>query len=1077
MNLTPTKLILIPFLISGAFLNVLYGQNLIRENETAMQHSEISSYIYLIAGILFLLFASFIIIFIIRKHFLKVTSKLNILNQELTESILKTQLAIKTSNLIQWSYDCSTRFFTTLNEPLLEGKNPFTFQDYLSIVHPDDLEGVMPIFHLMHDRIDRDYSFDVRVKNPQDGGWLYVSVNGTPIKDKKGKVVKYTGFRRDNTSVIQLTEQLKERNMHIGMALQTGYIIPAIMDTKTDMVTISSLQRNGQEGDIDSYSITFENLMRNIHPNDREKMVKMFEEIKNGAMEKGHEEVRYNISGDSYDNFDVNYTGINYDITGKPHKIVGYFQNITKRKQAEIQVIKQKEFMSNILDLLPIPIHIKDMETGGKYVYWNRESEKMFGEGLFKYTEDIILPESVSEVLAIDKQVYDTELPYVGQESIHAINGKQYETIVHKNVIYNGDRKLLLVARWDIGYQNELYRKSKILSISMNTLNAYTWYCDLRDGVLRFGEGLEQTGASPTEMNSMYKFAQKIHPAHRENFLNFMDHFCKQDSGDFSIEYEIDLADKGNYEWWECRGVIEVERKENTTYKYIYGMDINIHNLKKSEQAILKTKMELDSLNKQNELILNNTNSGLVFLDNDYVVQWENLTTFLPGNHLTRNYKKGNVCYRAVKGLDGPCSECVVEKSRRRGERELKEMRIDNGTLELTATPVFNKENESIGTVLKIVDITEKKKINQELEDAKDKAEAANLLMLNIFDRLPCMLFIKDVSDNFRYIIANNYFCNMLGKSNDQVVGQTDFDLFEKEEAEKFRSDDTIAVREISPYIFEEETCWQGKHTVWQTTKALIEAINGHQLMIALSLDLTEKIDAYNELQEAKERAEQSNKLKSAFLANMSHEIRTPLNAIVGFSSLMTIAESAEEKAEYSNIINTNNELLLRLIGDILDLSKIEAGMLEFKYEQFDVAQLFDNLTSTLSQRITSPCVEFICENPYDSYMILLDKNRFTQVISNFATNAIKFTPSGFIKMGYALADGGIKVYVSDSGIGIAEEKIEKVFERFEKLDDFAQGTGLGMAICKAITEASNGKIGVESHLGKGSTFWAWFPC
>ncbi|MEG0518017.1 MAG: HAMP domain-containing sensor histidine kinase, partial [Bacteroidales bacterium] len=130
----------------------------------------------------------------------------------------------------------------------------------------------------------------------------------------------------------------------------------------------------------------------------------------------------------------------------------------------------------------------------------------------------------------------------------------------------------------------------------------------------------------------------------------------------------------------------------------------------------------------------------------------------------------------------------------------------------------------------------------------------------------------------------------------------------------------------------------------------------------------------------------------------------------------------------------------------------------------------------TLSQRITSPDVKLVCEIPSEHYTVESDKNRFTQVVTNFATNAIKFTPKGEIKIGYQYTDGGIKVFVTDTGIGIAAEKIDKVFERFEKLDDFAQGSGLGMAICKAIMDACNGQIGLESELGKGSTFWAWFP-
>lgn len=226
----------------------------------------------------------------------------------------------------------------------------------------------------------------------------------------------------------------------------------------------------------------------------------------------------------------------------------------------------------------------------------------------------------------------------------------------------------------------------------------------------------------------------------------------------------------------------------------------------------------------------------------------------------------------------------------------------------------------------------------------------------------------------------------------------------------------------------------------------------------------------------AKEAAEESNKLKSAFLANMSHEIRTPLNAIIGFSGVLKDTTDPDEREEYWNIICTNSDQLLRLINDILDLSKIEAGMIELQPETFDLTALFVEIYSFMQQRITCADVKLIEEHPYASCKVTLDRNRVSQVITNFITNAIKFTRKGYIRMSYAVIDGGVRIEVEDTGIGIEKEKVGKVFERFQKLNDFAQGTGLGMAICKAILDAQNGKIGVESEPGKGSLFWVWFP-
>lgn len=239
--------------------------------------------------------------------------------------------------------------------------------------------------------------------------------------------------------------------------------------------------------------------------------------------------------------------------------------------------------------------------------------------------------------------------------------------------------------------------------------------------------------------------------------------------------------------------------------------------------------------------------------------------------------------------------------------------------------------------------------------------------------------------------------------------------------------------------------------------------------------DVTENKHLFTQLEDAKERAENADKLKSAFLANMSHEIRTPLNAIIGFSALLKDAQSIEEKEEFSTIINTSSENLLRLINDILDISKIEAGFLKLTNTNFDLAKLFNVLETTFTPRMREG-VRLICENPYHSCMVNTDKNRLTQIITNFVTNSIKFTPSGSITFGYELVKNGFKIYVKDTGIGIKKERQERVFGRFEKLNEVAQGTGLGLSICKTIAEHAGGSIGFTSKENVGSTFWAIIP-
>ena len=293
--------------------------------------------------------------------------------------------------------------------------------------------------------------------------------------------------------------------------------------------------------------------------------------------------------------------------------------------------------------------------------------------------------------------------------------------------------------------------------------------------------------------------------------------------------------------------------------------------------------------------------------------------------------------------------------------------------------------------------------------------------------------------------------------------------------------DDVVFVRKYMEHMFRgidkdfnvkyrSKTKWDDE---WQTL--LVTGIQverdkeGHVTRYTgITINNTKWEKMIQQLKELKEKAELSDRLKSAFLANMSHEIRTPLNAIVGFSELMVTCDDPEEKKEYINIIQSNNELLLRLINDILDLSKIESGIIERRKENFNLAKVCNELFVTIQAKMTNPNVELRLDGP--------NSECWVQVWMNFLTNAVKCTKSGYIKMGYGIERKGLRIYVEDTGIGIPDDLHDKVFTRFEKLNEFSQGTGLGLTISRAIVEAAGGEVGFTSKLGVGSTFWAWLP-
>lgn len=353
---------------------------------------------------------------------------------------------------------------------------------------------------------------------------------------------------------------------------------------------------------------------------------------------------------------------------------------------------------------------------------------------------------------------------------------------------------------------------------------------------------------------------------------------------------------------------------------------------------------KLQEVNQMNELILNNTQAGFIFVNTDYLVKWENVSSF-SSSPIARGYRRGTLCYQAVKGLDAPCKGCIVTQAFESKQIERREFSFEKDVIvEVIATPVENEKGELQGVVMKVEDVTEKKK-------------------------------------------------------------------------------------------------------------------------------------AAFELEKAKEEAEKSDRLKSAFLANMSHEIRTPLNSILGFSELLATTDDPEERDEYVTVIRNNNDLLLQLINDILDLSKIEANILEFVYTNVDLNPLFKDLEKTFSLKNQNELLK-ICFHPgADSCVIYGEKNRILQIMVNFINNAIKFTDQGQIVYGYEVRGGGIYFYVKDSGRGIQKEQQAEIFNRFVKLDSFKNGTGLGLAICQMLIQKMEGKIGVESEPGKGSTFWFTLPC
>lgn len=352
-----------------------------------------------------------------------------------------------------------------------------------------------------------------------------------------------------------------------------------------------------------------------------------------------------------------------------------------------------------------------------------------------------------------------------------------------------------------------------------------------------------------------------------------------------------------------------------------------------------------------------------------------------------------------------------------------------------------------------------------------------NTLMNAILNNIPVYLFVKDTGDDFRYLYWNKAFEDHSGISASKAVGSTDFDIFPNhQDAQKFRNDDLELIHHNERVEFlENYSATDGEQRVVKTVKLLVERENNKPLLIGVSWDITDIKKTEEELIEAKLEAEKSNRLKSTFLANMSHEIRTPLNAIVGFSQLISMCEDAEERQEFAAIIDSNADLLLQLINDILDISKIEAGTLEFVHAKMNMHELCNTMYEIHRIKM-KPGVKLIYDRDPEEITFTCDRNRLSQVFTNLLTNATKFTDSGEIRFGYRMRETHIEAFVKDTGIGISPENLNSIFERFVKLNTFAQGTGLGLSITKMIIEKIGGTIKASSERGVGTEFIFTIP-
>ena len=411
------------------------------------------------------------------------------------------------------------------------------------------------------------------------------------------------------------------------------------------------------------------------------------------------------------------------------------------------------------------------------------------------------------------------------------------------------------------------------------------------------------------------------------------------------------------------------------------------------------------------------------------------------------------------------------------------EMGIDR-YIEFNILPLFNADGEIANYFITTLDVTDDR-TRDHLKHLQDKD--IQLMQAEIENRKQRLNYLLKNSQRFLWHsdIENRmlYFYRQLGEPEISM----DFDTYLSylAEEDRHRTLEILNSQEMLNNDFHGDI-YHFNHSTTGPEEGWFEIsgkpirnkdgkVTGH---FGVSIDITNFMKARKELEIVTKQASESVRMKSGFMASMTHELRTPLNAIVGFTSVLSAFADSPERAEYVRIIRNSSDMLQRLINDIIDASSLTDGVISIKPEQVDFARMFDDICFTLQQRIEKPEVQFWKDNPYKSFVTTIDPGRIQQVLTNFLTNAVKFTKEGHIRLGYRYQNDGLYLFCEDTGAGIPKDKQQIVFNRFVKLDEFVQGTGMGLAICKSIAESCGGKIGVDSDgAGKGSTFWLWIPC
>ena len=623
-----------------------------------------------------------------------------------------------------------------------------------------------------------------------------------------------------------------------------------------------------------------------------------------------------------------------------------------------------------------------------------------------------------------------------------------------------------------IRVRNATRQSADLNSMMLQALNMGEYHVteyDIRTKIVKNRHG----GVLPHNGIHIDELISRIDPDQREDFRQQVEKLSRGEIEQLTMErrWNAGTEEKPNWRYFEGSAILE---RENGRPRYI------IYTVKDTTRDIIEEAHNKD-LSAKYKLLFDTNIMAMSFYDKD-------------GNLLESNQKMREICFPTEMSeryfletnlFDVP----GIKEEYNPNDREpyyachylrLKDIGLDC-YVENKITPLFDENDQLMFFIVTTRDVTAERQMYLQERKHEQQLTETNEAIRRYDQQLSYLLEESNI-----FVWIYNPKTDLIHFSRKPHIDEYSETLnqFMEGVPEKYRAGELIKMREFIAQQKPFSTIHQYNYTpvknerCWFSVSGIPEFNADGQLVdfFGMARDITQLMSAQEKLQEETERAEDSGKLKSAFLANMTHEIRTPLNAIVGFSDLLQMVDDSKERLEFIRIIRNNCDMLLRLINDILEASSMGQS-LAIEPKKIDLARTFDDICRSLEQRVQEPGVAFLTDNPYPTYEAVLDSGRLQQLLTNFVTNAVKYTHEGHIRVGYRKENDGILFYCEDTGAGIPLEKQASVFERFVKLNDFVQGTGLGLSICRAIVEKCGGQIGVESEgEGHGSTFWFWIP-